>query len=108
MEQLRNSRFQLIENPGGHVSGNTVMRFGDSTDPCIATYSGPNIVFGQVIVSEDKMIYHALDTNGQLSAGKATVRLERADNNAAVEMVLDWQWLTGDRSQGVSRWKKLR
>ena len=107
MRALRCLSFQLIENRDGHVMGKTVMKFDQSLSPCIATYSGPNIVFGQAIVENGFMLYQALQTNGKLSAGKASVSYLKASEDRAAEMILNWRWLTGDRSKGTSRWKQL-
>ena len=107
MDELSNKTFQLIENANGYVKGNTVMKFNDSSDPNIASYTGPNVVIGQVIVSNGSMLYQALETSGNLCAGKANVTLRKESDNSKAEMILNWQWLTGDQSKGISRWISL-
>ncbi len=107
---LKNTRLKLIENKEGLASDETIMVFDDSDSPYKATYSGPNIKYGHAIVSNIDgkltMLYHAIAKTGELSAGKATVYLSkgRAD---AIEMQLDWQWLTGDLSAGISKWREV-
>ena len=107
MDAFRDSSFQLIENPDGHAIGDTVMTFADSASPWIASYNGPNIVIGQVMLHDQIMHYQALDTSGEFCAGRAKVSYLVANGNSPAQMILNWQWLTGDRSKGVSRWRKL-
>ena len=99
---MQNQIFELIENENGQASAATVMTFDASTHPYRATYTGPNIVFGHAIVTNNQMLYHALDTEGELNAGKATVHLTEDT------MTLNWMWLTGSRTSGVSRWRRVR
>ena len=98
---LRDTRYELVENDGGHASATTVMSFDNSIDPYCATYFGPNITFGHVIVDGTQMLYHARDKEGNLSAGSARVELHEAT------MTLHWRWLTGDQSSGISHWRKI-
>ena len=98
---FRNCTYELIENDGGHASATTVMSFDDSTDPYRATYCGPNVTYGHVIVAGDEMLYHARDKEGNLSAGSATIEVHEAT------MTLHWRWLTGDLSSGESHWRKV-
>ena len=81
------------------------MQFGSKTHPCTATYSGPNVRFGQVIVEDNEMLYQAIESNGKLSAGRANITLEEMDGERLV-MRLEWTWLTGDLSSGVSIWRE--
>lgn len=105
MNDLAGKSFELIENNDGYAAGSTVLKFGASLDPYQAIYSGPNIKFGQAIVSEDEMLYHALDSEGCMASGYAKVKFEgRGDNS---EMILHWQWLTGGKSNGISRWRNI-
>jgi len=52
------------------------------------------------------MVYHALTQQGELVAGKAQVQLVRKDLGN-LEMQLNWQWLTGELSSGISRWEEV-
>jgi hypothetical protein len=107
---LENRTFELYENEHGHASGNTVMVFGSASEPQTGTYTGPNVMYGQVIVvpgsSTGVMLYHALTMDGDLVAGRATVSVQEHAGNPA-EMRLDWQWLTGDQSSGTSVWREV-
>ena len=47
---LSNKHFELMENSDGHASAKTIMKFSDSVEPYLGTYSGPNVTHGQVIV----------------------------------------------------------
>ncbi len=99
---LRNRTFRLEQNDAGHASSATIMRFSSADSPYTATYSGPNVAYGQAIVHGDQMVYHALDSEGNLSAGTATVTLDVSCKPP--QMQLSWRWLTGDGSNGVSVW----
>ena len=98
---MTNRRYELIENEDGHASESTVMQFDASSEPFRATYSGPNVVYGHVIVGNGSMLYHAMDKQGNLTAGRASVEV------SAENMTLTWQWLTGDQSGGISKWRQL-
>jgi len=104
---LSNRKFELLENKDGLASSKTKMVFNKNSDPWEATFSGPNVFNGHVLVSKSgkqiDMIYHAQTPSGELVAGKAIVQLTKAEKNR-FKMQLNWQWLTGDRSSGVSVW----
>ena len=107
---LSSKKFQLIENHDGLASNQTLMTFDSSEYPYKATYHGPNIEFGHAIAYSVNgalnMFYHSLSKQGDLSAGKAVVTLTKAASGDT-EMQLDWQWLTGDLSSGISRWGEV-
>ena len=105
MVLLSNKSFELVENDAGHAAESTVMTFGPQESPCVATYTGPNVAHGQVIVAENQMLYHAADAGGVLSAGKASITLEETPQG--ILMTLQWQWLTGDGASGVSKWREV-
>ncbi|MEM7362828.1 MAG: hypothetical protein AAF525_02285 [Pseudomonadota bacterium] len=97
---FRDLTFELIENDSGHAAGRTRLTFEAATVPYRGTYRGPNVVFGQVIVTGGEMLYHAMDTEGSLSAGRASV----AFNRDTETLTLRWQWLTGPGA-GTSVWR---
>ena len=106
---LKNKIFDLIENQDGLAESHTRMIFNGNSLPFRATYSGPNVSSGQVLVSTNanndlNMVYHALASHGSLVAGKADISFTTIDNT--LTMKLNWQWLTGDLSSGVSMWKE--
>lgn len=100
----------MIENADGLAGDKTRMIFDDGTSPYRAIYTGENIEYGNVIVTTNKntlnMLYQALTTEGDLVAGKAQVNIS-AISSTSLEMELQWQWLTGDLSSGISRWKEV-
>ena len=100
------AKFELIENQAGHAADTTLMVFKQSSSPFSATYTGPNVQLGQVIVSGENMLYHAVDKAGQLSAGQAKIEMGENEEGSQT-MTLDWQWLTGDQSGGISRWRRV-
>ncbi len=108
--KLSNRKFKLIENQQGLASGDTIMVFDSTGLPYRAVYNGPNIEYGHALVSfEDEkltMLYHSVSRKGELSSGKATITLSQ-NNSSNIEMQLDWQWLTGDLSNGISTWREI-
>jgi hypothetical protein len=108
--ELSNRKFELIDNDTGLASAKTLMVFDSSSSPFKASYRGPNIEYGHAIVSiendEVHMLYHSLSKNGDLSAGSAKVTLSESDFGNT-EMTLNWHWLTGDLSSGISKWKEV-
>ena len=86
------------------------MRFSDHVEPYLGTYTGPNIIHGQVIVRTSatgitEMLYQALTSDGNLVAGRAEVTLLK--KNGQTIMQLDWQWLTEPTKSGVSIWHEI-
>lgn len=77
------------------------MIFEDDHHPFRATYSGPNVTFGHVLVEDMKMIYHSRNTDGSLSAGIADITTNQTG------MILQWRWLTGGSSSGTSIWERI-
>lgn len=106
MQELANKTYELMENTTGHATHTTMMIFGPSSEPCKGVYSGANIIFGQALVNGQEMLYQAMETDGQLTAGRATVSLVTVPGRPS-EMHLQWQWLTGDLSSGVSKWRQV-
>ena len=98
---LSNKIFELISNEAGLADAATVLTFSDAENPYCATYQGPNIIHGQVIVAEDQMLYHALDSDGELRAGAAQIQFANG------QMTLDWRWLNGPAAAGRSVWRDL-
>ena len=105
--RLNDTVFELIENSNGLADQTTSLVFSSETSPFTATYDGPNITYGHAIVQGREMLYHAVNNKGEMSAGRAQVSFETAEDGA-VMMILDWQWLTGDLSSGQSLWRQKR
>jgi hypothetical protein len=107
---LSNKIFRLIDNLDGLASDETRMIFSGNSVPFIATYSGDNILYGNVVVTshddETKMLYHAVSTSNELVAGEADVHLSINKSNK-LNMTLNWSWLTGDLSSGISEWVEV-
>jgi hypothetical protein len=107
---LSNKTFKLIENKDGLAASNTIMAFNGNNSPYIATYTGINVQYGNVMVTTGNngvnMIYHAFTSDNELVAGKASVYLSQGVSNK-LNMKLHWQWLTGDLSAGISHWVEL-
>jgi len=108
---LRDKVFDLVENENGLAESTTRMVFKNCTNPYEATYSGPNISNGHVLVSNLNdilsMIYHAYTNEGDLVAGKASVTLNEIAPGK-LSMQLNWQWLTGNLTSGTSNWIQVK
>jgi hypothetical protein len=108
---LANRHFELVENSAGHAGAKTMMKFSEHVEPFLGSYTGPNTVHGQVIVKTSpagltEMLYQSLTTDGELAAGRAEVLLFEEENKPAT-MQLNWQWLTGSLTSGVSIWREI-
>lgn len=108
---LSNRQFELGENSDGHASAKTIMKFSEQVEPFIGTYTGPNTLYGQVIVKTSptgstEMIYQSLTSEGELVAGHAQVTLIEVETKPAT-MQLNWQWMTGSLSSGISIWQEI-
>ncbi|WP_163339331.1 n-acetylglutamate synthase [Desulfopila sp. IMCC35008] len=106
--KLEGKTFQSIENMvNGEVSSDTFFHYHQSGELITADYSGGKIVQGHLL---GKMLdngdltfsYHHLNTDGELMFGKCTSSLEVLPDGR-LKYIEQWQWLTGDRSQGTSQ-----
>lgn len=111
MIQLANRLLLLTDNPTGIANAETTMQFGaqDSADSIGAIYAGPNIASGHALIGglagqQPVMLYHAISTRGELSAGRAVVVL--TEHNGKLQMQLNWKWISGNSGQGVSHWQE--
>ena len=95
--QLAGRSFRLLQNADGQAGAATEMHFGALSDPLLATYAGPNVIAGQAMVTEQRMVYQQMTTEGALLSGAATVEL------AGTEMRLHWRWVDGSGA-GTSHW----
>jgi hypothetical protein len=106
---LAGTTFRAVSNSKhGSINTETEMRFSSDGEIVIGNYSGGTVVAGQVLgkrlgESEMEMLYHSANMGGEIQAGKAHGRFA-LDEEGRMHMVLDWQWLTGDRSSGQSEW----
>jgi hypothetical protein len=106
---LAGTTFRVISNSKhGSVNTETEMRFTSDDGIVIGRYSGGTVMAGHVLgkrlgESEMEMLYHSMNTSGEIQAGKAHGRFA-LDEAGRMRMLLDWQWLTGDESSGQSEW----
>jgi hypothetical protein len=107
---LAGKTFRAIANSrNGSISTDTTMTFVSDDERGIrGVYSGGKIRNGQVLARRKdhctvEMLYQCLTIASELKAGRALARFsDRPDKTLC--MHLDWQWLTGDQSGGVSEW----
>ncbi len=107
---LAGKTFRAIANStNGTINTDTTMTFVSDDERGIAGfYAGGTIKTGQVVARRQddgtvEMLYHCVTVTGELKAGRALARFSDAADQMP-SMHLDWQWLTGDQSGGVSEW----
>ncbi len=107
---LAGKTFRAIANStNGTINTDTTMTFVSDDERGIAgVYAGGTIKTGQVIArrlddATVEMLYHCVTVTSELKAGRALARFTKTPEHALC-MHLDWQWLTGDQSVGVSEW----
>jgi len=104
---LEDKQFIARENSGsGEVSAQTVFEYHQQGEMVWATYSGGEIVYGQLLghyIADDRFAirYQHINSQGTLMTGKceATVS-ENADGSLQLDEV--WEWTSGDFSSGIS------
>ena len=74
----------------------------------LGVYAGGTIRTGQVVARRQddgavEMLYQCVTVSDELKAGRALARFSQTPEDTLC-MHLDWQWLTGDQSGGVSEW----
>ena len=74
----------------------------------LGVYAGGTIRTGQVVARRKdhctiEMLYQCVTVSEELKAGRALARFSQMPDKTLC-MHLDWQWLTGDQSGGVSEW----
>lgn len=109
---LDNRVFIPVENSdNGVVSSKTRFHFWQQGIVFYADYFGGDVREGHIIGQfndngHGEMLYHCLTTDRDLKAGKATAKFSENQDGRLV-MDLDWQWISGDESQGVSRYEEI-
>lgn len=99
--------FRSISNTAnGEVGAETLFRYRQSGDLVTATYQGGDIVAGQLIAriqpnGQLDMRYHHLNARGELMLGKC-LSTPQLLPDGRIRCTEHWQWLSGDRSSGVS------
>jgi hypothetical protein len=107
---LAGKTFRAIANSSnGTISTDTTMTFvSEDERGILAVYAGGTIRTGQVVArrkddSTVEMLYQCVTLSHELKAGRALARFSHTPEKKLC-MHLDWQWLTGDQSGGVSEW----
>jgi hypothetical protein len=107
---LAGKTFRAIANSSnGTLNTDTTMTFvSEDESGILGFYAGGTIRSGQVVArrideSTVEMLYHCVTVARELKAGRALARFTQTSDET-LSMHLDWQWLTGDQSAGVSEW----
>lgn len=104
---LDGKKFISLSNVGnGEVSVETVFYYHQQGKIVWAEYEGGVIQKGHLIakVLENGVLdirYHHINTHGDLKIGKCRSTPEILDNGR-IKFKEEWQWLSGDMSEGVS------
>ncbi len=107
---LTEKTFRAIANSSnGTISTDTTMTFvSEDETGILGVYAGGTIQAGQVVARRKdhctvEMLYQCVTVSQELKAGRALARFSHTPDKTLC-MHLDWQWLTGDQSGGVSEW----
>ena len=107
---LAGKTFRAIANSSnGTISTDTTMTFvSEDERGILGVYAGGTIRTGQLVArwKSDgtlEMLYQCVTLSDELKAGRALARFSHMSDKTLC-MHLDWQWLTGDQSEGVSEW----
>ena len=107
---LAGKTFRAISNSSnGTISTETTMTFvSEDERGILGVYAGGTIRAGQVLARRKddgtvEMLYQCVTVSCELKAGRALARFSQMPDKTLC-MHLDWQWLTGDQSGGVSEW----
>ena len=107
---LAGRTFRAIANSSnGTISTDTTMTFvSEDERGILGVYAGGSIRTGQVLARRKdyctvEMLYQCVTVSYELKAGRALARFSHTPDKTLC-MHLDWQWLTGDQSGGVSEW----
>lgn len=99
--------FKSIENTSnGEVDNSTLFHYSQKGNVVTATYSGKNIVSGQLMAKVNKdgslnMRYHHLNHAGQFKNGHCLSTPEIL-NNGKIRLHEKWKWDCDDFSEGNS------
>ena len=102
-----NRYFRSVSNSGsGEVDAETIFHYRQEGDVVWATYSGGAIRQGTLVakVLENgrlDMRYSHVNTNGELMTGQCLSTPEVLENGR-LRMHEQWQWTSGDHSNGTS------
>jgi len=102
-----NKKFRTVSNSeNGEISAEMIFLYQQSGNILTSTYSGGQIVKGQLIglVDEEgciEMRYHQVNTNGELMTGICSSKPEILPNGK-IRLNEIWKWTSGDMSKGES------
>lgn len=102
----------VINSENGTVNGNTRFHFWQNSKGFFADYVGGDVAEGHIIgrmtgEMTGQMVYHCLTIDNTLKAGEAKASFITLDDER-LAIDIDWQWLTGDKSSGRSRYEEIK
>lgn len=107
MINYHNKTFVPIQNTeNGESSSQTVFHYKQEGNILTSTYSGGEILKGQLIGLVDErgnieMRYQQVNQKGELRTGKCSSKPEILANGK-IRLHEKWEWTSGDRSKGES------
>ncbi len=105
--------FQGVSNtPNGEVSAETRLHYRQNGDIVWATIEGGGIRWGTLLakIADDgslDMRYQHINMEGELKTGTCFARPEKLDDGR-IRLYEQWQWTSGDRSEGYSVIEQVR
>lgn len=112
MINYNNKSFRPISSSeNSKTTSDTVFPYKQNGNILTSTYKGGHIIEGHLIglVDHDgtiNMRYHQINDTGELTAGICTSKPE-IDSDGKIKIYESWEWISGDKSKGVSVLKEL-
>lgn len=106
-------RFRSLSNaPNGEVAEGTIFHYHQEGNILTCTYSGARIRSGHLIALVDEqgcldMCYHQVNDQGELMTGTCRSTPELLENGT-IRLFEEWQWTSGDGSNGSSVLEEVR
>lgn len=109
--RLDGRRFVATDNPEGVADAHTIFHYRSDGAAIAGTYRGGTIQEGYLLgraTSDDsiELLYHCRTTDGELRCGRSSGRLS-LDSEGRMRLEFEWEWLTGDRRGGRSRYREI-
>jgi hypothetical protein len=109
---INDKRFTAAENPHGVSGAETIFHYWLDGSLVTGEYSGGRIRAGRLVgrvTSPDtiELLFQCVTTEDTLRAGRSSGHVARNGAGRAT-LSFEWEWLTGDRSGGTSKYVELR
>jgi len=94
-----------------NLNNKTVFHYFQNDNIITAKYKGGAILEGYILgkltnVSKIELLYHCITKKGELKAGQSFGNISK-DSNGKLKLKMDWNWLNGDLSGGISEYIEI-